>query len=87
MFLKYVGFYLWIGKHRKHNPIVIEELCHQFSLASIKKSTNNFDKNRIIGSGNLGIVYKGCLQYNGIIDYNVIIKRVYPITDKKIKRV
>jgi len=85
MFPKYLGFYRWIWKHRKHNPMVIEELCHQFSLASIKKSTNNFDKNRIIGSGSLGIVYKGCLQHNGIIDYNVIIKRIYPITDKKLR--
>jgi len=85
MFLKNLGFYRWTWKHTRHNPIVIEELCHQFSLASIKKSTNNFDKNRIIGSGSLGIVYKGCLQHNSIIDYNVIIKRVYAITDKKLR--
>jgi serine/threonine protein kinase len=86
MFLKYLGFYHWFWKHRRHNPIVIEELCHQFSLASIKKSTNNYDKNRIIGSGSLGIVYKGCLQlHNDTIDSTVIIKRVYPITDKKLR--
>ncbi|WJX80825.1 hypothetical protein P8452_63772 [Trifolium repens] len=86
MFLKYLGFYHWFWKHRRHNPIVIEELCHQFSLASIKKSTNNFDKNRIIGSGSLGIVYKGCLQlHKDTIDSTVIIKRVYPITDKKLR--
>jgi hypothetical protein len=86
MFLKYLGFYHWFWKHRRHSAIVIEELCRQFSLASIKKSTNNFDKNRIIGSGSLGIVYKGCLQlHKDTIDSTVIIKRVYPITDKKLE--
>ncbi|XP_047162683.1 receptor-like protein kinase ANXUR2 [Vigna umbellata] len=54
---------------------IIEELCHRFSLADIRKSTDNFDHKRLIGYGGFDIgVYKGCLQHDGS-DYTVTIKR------------
>ncbi|XP_061344227.1 receptor-like protein kinase ANXUR2 isoform X2 [Gastrolobium bilobum] len=56
-------------------PTVIEELSHHFSLADLRKSTNNFDENQIIGRGGFGKVYKGCLQHNGVGDYTVALKR------------
>ncbi|KAL2959166.1 hypothetical protein AAZX31_18G253200 [Glycine max] len=39
-------------------PTVIEELCHKFSLADLRKSTNNFHHKRRIERGGFGIVYK-----------------------------
>ncbi|XP_020233042.1 receptor-like protein kinase ANXUR2 [Cajanus cajan] len=60
---------------QKQYPTVIEELCHQFSLAELKKSTSNFDENRVIGRGLFSQVYKGCLRHNGASDFTVAIKR------------
>ncbi|KAJ1435360.1 Protein kinase domain [Sesbania bispinosa] len=60
---------------RKRNPTIIEELCPQFSLADLRKSTNNFDENRIIGRGYFSLVYKGRLQYN-CTHYTVAVKRI-----------
>lgn len=63
---------------RKQSPTAIEEACHQFSLAILRKSTNNFDENRIIGRGDFGDVYKGCLRHDGgITDQAVALKRMY----------
>lgn len=62
---------------QKQYPTVIEELCHRFSLADIRKSTNNFDENRIIGYGGFSKVYKGCLQPNDASDYTVAVKRFF----------
>lgn len=60
MLLKHLDFYH--SKHtnssRKHPPTVIEELCHQFSLADLRKATNNFDESLIIGYGATSEVYK-----------------------------
>ncbi|XP_027349242.1 receptor-like protein kinase ANXUR2 [Abrus precatorius] len=79
MVLKCLGFYR--SKHanssNRQYPTVIEELCHQFSLADLRKSTNNFDGNRLIGHGAFGKVYKGCLQHNEASDYTVALKRLY----------
>ncbi|XP_061365956.1 receptor-like protein kinase ANXUR2 isoform X2 [Gastrolobium bilobum] len=58
-------------------PTVIEELCHHFSPADLRKSTNNFDENQLIGRGGFGSVYKGCLKHNGVSDYTVALKRSY----------
>ncbi|KAL2329807.1 hypothetical protein Fmac_017388 [Flemingia macrophylla] len=62
MFLKRFGFSR--SKHTRSSgrqyPTVIEELCHQFSLADLRKATNKFDQNRIIGSTK---VYKGTMGY------------------------
>ncbi|KAK7295517.1 hypothetical protein RJT34_18426 [Clitoria ternatea] len=58
-------------------PTVIEELCHQFSVSDVMKSTNNFDENKIIGEGGFGKVYKGCLQHNDGSDYTVALKRLH----------
>ncbi|KAJ1435353.1 Serine-threonine/tyrosine-protein kinase, catalytic domain [Sesbania bispinosa] len=89
MFLKYLGFCRSNSKHtsssQRQYPTVIEELCHQFSLSDVTKSTNNFDKNLILGEGGDCTVYKGCLQYNGTNDYTVAIKRIYANTEKEIK--
>ena len=78
MFLKFWGF-----SHSKHTsssqrkyPTIIEELCHQFSLADLRKSTNNFDPKRQIDLRAFGIkVYKGCLQHDDGSDYTVAVKR------------
>jgi interleukin-1 receptor-associated kinase 1 len=60
---------------KKQYPTVIEELCHQFSLDDLKKSTNNFDKDRFIGRPNYyGEVYRGCLKHNGESDYPIAVK-------------
>ncbi|KAK7374644.1 hypothetical protein VNO80_08081 [Phaseolus coccineus] len=75
MFLKYWGF--WHSKRTSSCQYTtrIEELCHQFSLADIRKSTNNFDRKRFIDSQGFDIkLYKGCLQHDGS-DYTVTIKR------------
>jgi len=72
MFLKCFGE---TSSSRRQYPTVIEELCHQFSLTDLRKSTNNFDQNTIIGRGKSGKVYKGCLQHNNASDYAVAIKR------------
>ncbi|CAJ1834770.1 unnamed protein product [Sphenostylis stenocarpa] len=60
---------------RRQFPTVIEELCHRFSLTDLRKSTDNFDENRVIGGGLFSKVYKGNLQHNGVSDYVVAIKR------------
>ncbi|KAK7295516.1 hypothetical protein RJT34_18425 [Clitoria ternatea] len=57
-------------------PTAIEELCHQFSLSHIMKSTDNFDKNKIIGEGGFGTVFKGCFQHNDGSDYTVALERM-----------
>ncbi|KAG4922744.1 hypothetical protein JHK86_051557 [Glycine max] len=58
MFIKYLSF--CCSKHtsssQRQYPTVIEELRHQFLLADLRKSTNNFDENQIVGSGALSIV-------------------------------
>ncbi|KAG2403997.1 hypothetical protein LR48_Vigan03g017400 [Vigna angularis] len=71
---------------QRQYPTVIEELCPQFSLADLKKSTNNFDEKQIIGSGSLGIVYKGSLRNSCVTECTVAIKRIYGITEKELKQ-
>ncbi|QCE12738.1 interleukin-1 receptor-associated kinase 4 [Vigna unguiculata] len=58
-------------------PTVIEELCRHFSLADIRKSTNNFDDNRVIGHGTCCKVFKGCLRHNDGSYYPVAVKRFH----------
>ncbi|KOM36792.1 hypothetical protein LR48_Vigan03g017300 [Vigna angularis] len=67
-------------------PTVIEELCPQFSLADLRKWTNNFDKNQIIGIGGLGIVYKGSLRNSCATESTIAIKRIHAITEKELKQ-
>ena len=59
------------GKRAKSLP---EELCRRFSLAEIKRATNNFDKDLLIVGGGFGNEYKGriCIDDRTI---NVAIKR------------
>ncbi|KAL2330217.1 hypothetical protein Fmac_017798 [Flemingia macrophylla] len=47
---------------RRKYPTVIEELCPQFSLSDLRKSTNNFDENNVIGLTRFRKIYKGCLE-------------------------
>jgi interleukin-1 receptor-associated kinase 1 len=67
---------------KKQYPTVIEELCNQFSLEDLKKSTNNFDEDRIIGRTEFSIVYKGYLKHNGETDYPIALKRMRNIFDE-----
>ncbi|XP_020233043.1 receptor-like protein kinase ANXUR2 [Cajanus cajan] len=59
------------SSHRQY-PTVIQELCHQFSLADLRKFTNNFDCRQKIGSR----VYKGSLEHNGVTDCPIALKRI-----------
>ena len=72
MFLKWFGESSSSGRQY---PTVIEELCTHFSLDDVRKSTNNFDENRVLGRGRCGFVYKGRLQHNDGSDYAVAVKR------------
>ncbi|XP_027929610.1 receptor-like protein kinase FERONIA [Vigna unguiculata] len=67
-------------------PTVIEELCRHFSLADIRKSTNNFDENRVIVDGACGKLFKGCLRHNDGSYYEVAVKRFYGQGSKIFKR-
>ncbi|XP_020206291.1 receptor-like protein kinase ANXUR2 [Cajanus cajan] len=86
IFIKSLGFCCskHTGSSQRQYPIVIEELCQQFLLGDLRKSTNNFDENRIVGSGDLGIVYKGSLQHNG--ESTVAIMRICGSTEKELKQ-
>ncbi|QHO10148.1 receptor-like protein kinase ANXUR2 [Arachis hypogaea] len=61
---------------------VIEELCPQFSLADLRKSTNNFDENQVTRRSVFNTVYKGCLKHNGVTDYAVTLKRLKSKSDQ-----
>uniref|UniRef100_A0A2N9HBL8 Protein kinase domain-containing protein n=1 Tax=Fagus sylvatica TaxID=28930 RepID=A0A2N9HBL8_FAGSY len=61
------------GKRAKQSSGLPEELCRGFSLAEIKRATNNFDKHLLIGDGYLGTVYKGSIDDRTM---NVVIKRM-----------
>lgn len=77
MFLKCLSFCR--SKHtsssQRQYPTVREELCHRFSLADMRKSTNNFDQKRLIGQEASGKVYKGYLQHHDGSDYTAAVKR------------
>ncbi|CAJ2669147.1 unnamed protein product [Trifolium pratense] len=70
--------FVYYSKHKnsskKQYPTIIEELCHQFSLDDLKKSTNNFDEDRLIGHGFDSKVYRGYLKHNGESDYPIAVK-------------
>jgi len=51
------------------------QLCRQFSLTEIKKATNNFHQDLIIGEGGFGYVYKGRIDDGNT---TVAIKRMNP---------
>ncbi|CAJ1833985.1 unnamed protein product [Sphenostylis stenocarpa] len=87
MFVKCLSFFCLkhTSSSQRQYPTVIEELCPQFSLADLSKSTNNFDENQIIGRGGLGIVYKGSLQDNCVTD-TVAIKRICGSTEEELKQ-
>ncbi|XP_020233014.2 uncharacterized protein LOC109813261 isoform X2 [Cajanus cajan] len=72
MFLKCFGH---TSSSQRRYPTIIQELCHQFSLSDLRKSTNNFDEERVIGRGAFSIIYKGCLQRDDASDYLVAVKR------------
>ena len=76
MLLKYLGFSgsKNTSSSKKHYPMIIEELCRQFSLDDLKRSTNNFNEKLIVGKGGFSTVYKGCLKHKGATDYTIALK-------------
>jgi hypothetical protein len=70
------------SSYMKQFPSFIKELCHQFSLEDLKKSTNNFDKNGKIGESQYYILYKGYLKHNGENDYPIALMRMRNIVDE-----
>ncbi|KAL2959107.1 hypothetical protein AAZX31_18G248600 [Glycine max] len=88
MFIKYLSF--CCSKHtsssQRQYPTVIEELCHQYSLADLRKSTNKFNEKQIIGNASFGTVYKGSPQHNGVSEYTVAISQMYGNTNKALKQ-
>ncbi|XP_020234936.1 receptor-like protein kinase ANXUR1 isoform X2 [Cajanus cajan] len=88
MFIKYMGFCCskQTSSSQRQYPTVIEELCHQFSLSDIRKSTNDFNEKQIIGSDDLCIVYKGSFQYNGVTECIVAVKRMKGNTEEKLRQ-
>ncbi|XP_027351597.1 receptor-like protein kinase ANXUR2 isoform X2 [Abrus precatorius] len=87
MFIKYLGFCCLkhTSSSQRQYPTVIEELRHKFSLVKLRKSTNNFDENRILGSGSIGTVYKGSLQLDGATDDRVAIKQIDVSNNQNLK--
>ncbi|ESW11433.1 hypothetical protein PHAVU_008G029500 [Phaseolus vulgaris] len=79
MFPKCLGFCGWkhTSSSQKQHPTLIHELCQQFSLTDLKKSTNNFHHTRLIGYSSFGKLYKGCLQHDDGSEYSVTIKPLY----------
>nr|WIL59907.1 nodulation protein [Melilotus officinalis] len=76
-------------KYSKHKspskqqyPTVIEELCHQFSLNELRKSTNNFDEDRKIRESPFSIRYKGYLKHSGETEYPITVKRMRNLSDE-----
>nr|AFK42387.1 unknown [Lotus japonicus] len=59
---------------RPYQTTVLEELFHHFSLADLRKATNNFHENNLIGRGGFGKVYEGCLQLDHVATAVVAVK-------------
>ena len=60
-------------KNQYYSSDLPEGLCRRFSLAEIKKATNYFADDLVIGEGGFGKVYKGFIDDRGI---SVAIKRL-----------
>ncbi|XP_023913520.1 receptor-like protein kinase FERONIA [Quercus suber] len=60
-------------KKQYYSSVLPEGLCRRFSLAEIKKATNYFAYDLVIGEGGFGKVYKGFIDDRGI---SVAIKRL-----------
>ncbi|XP_028799409.1 probable receptor-like protein kinase At5g38990 [Neltuma alba] len=53
----------------------IEDLCHRFSLAQLRKSTNHFDSRLITHTDDFYRAYKGCISINGELK-DVVVERL-----------
>ncbi|XP_028805094.1 receptor-like protein kinase ANXUR1 [Neltuma alba] len=53
----------------------IEDLCHRFSLAQLRTSTNDFDESLIIKEDTSYLAYKGCISINGELK-DVVVERL-----------
>ena len=60
-------------KKQYYSSVLPEGLCRRFSLAEIKKATNDFADDLVIDEGGFGKVYKGFIDDRGI---SVAIKRL-----------
>ena len=50
------------GKRAKQSFVLPEGLCRRFSLAEIKKATNDFDADLVIGDTGFGTIYEGFID-------------------------
>ncbi|KAL2336637.1 hypothetical protein Fmac_011083 [Flemingia macrophylla] len=87
MFLKCFGPTNSSGSSGRGYPTVIEELCRPFSLADLKKATNNFHPNRLIEFDGypFAMIYKGYIQHNDSSDYPVLVKRFTTTSEEEFK--
>jgi len=79
MFVKYTKHK---SSSKKKCPTVIEELCHQFSLEELRKSTNNFAEDRKIRKSPFSIGYKGYLKHNRETEYPIAVKRMRNLSEE-----
>ena len=64
-FFKQNGGFLLQQQLSKHNGSI--EATQIFTAEELKKATNNYQENRILGQGGKGTVYKGILPGNKIV--------------------
>ncbi|XLS62955.1 hypothetical protein HN51_017183 [Arachis hypogaea] len=60
---------------------VLKEI-HTFMLAQLKKATNNYDDNLVVGRRGFGTVYKGLLEN----DKDVAIKKSKTVNPKQVEQ-
>ncbi|XP_028799519.1 receptor-like protein kinase ANXUR1 [Neltuma alba] len=60
---------------KKQPSTSVEYLCHRFSLAQLRKSTNDFHESHFLGQGRHGPAYKGSISINGQLK-DIAVKRL-----------
>ncbi|KAK7840739.1 wall-associated receptor kinase 3, partial [Quercus suber] len=82
-FFKQNGGFLLQQQLSKHNGSI--EATQIFTAEELKKATNNYHENRILGQGGQGTVYKGILPDNKIVAIKKDIKSTNVLLDDNYK--